>query len=560
MFNQEVQKLKTWWPQRVKFFNDELNKLNIDTTADKGTGDGNPPQTVTYTLQVARSASVCTVSVKVGSNAAQTNPTGQLTAAANTNITMTATAAANYTFANWTASSGSLPSGVTATSPTITFSISANVNLTANFTASGVVPPGGENYTLQVGRQTETRGNVSVTVGTNAPQTNPTNSIRVPPNTSVTLTATPNEGCTFVNWTAATGSQLPAGITATSPSITFAMSANTNITANFLRGGTTNYTLTVTSNPETGGSVSINNQSTATATVATWESVTVSASASAGYQFREWTAAAGTSLPSGVDKNSATITFSMSGNLTIAANFQVYTGGGTRTDTVKVEAEDLTSPALGACNSNNNNNPMCVGTNTSNGVTNIGWINNGDNATYQVGVTSQGMYTMVFRIASNVNATFEVFVNNVSYGTISGNTGDWDGYTDVTLPYLDVPFDAGQNTVRLNFRSSVNVDYFLIIGGEVVVGVKYSAPKSVSPARHAVTLKASPNGFTAALPANHGYTSYKLIDMRGRSIRSGKVGPGMTDLRFDGLKRSVMFLKLEGVKGSKPLVLRAVTY
>jgi hypothetical protein len=568
IYNQEVQKLKTWWPQRVKFFDDELKKLNIDTTADNGTG-GNPIVTPTnYTLTVSRTPSAGgNVSVTVGSGSAQTNPSGQLTASANTSIKLTATANSGYTFTNWTAVSGSLPSGITATNPTITFNITANVNVMANFTG-GTTPPGQTNYTLQVSRNPQDRGNVTVTVGSGSPQSNPTNSISIPSGTSVTIAATSavspsGNTYNFQNWTAVGSGSLPTGVTATTASNTFTITGNVNIRANFQSAGQagTTYTLTVGSNPSNGGSVSVNGapSSGQPTTHASGETVVVTAAASTGYAFREWTG----SLPEGVDKNSATITLSMSANVSIVAAFRENTGGGNRTDTLKVEAEDMTSSnpsTVGACPANApDNQPMCVSTNSSSGVTNIGYISSGNSATYEVNMARQGQYTMIFRIASNVQSTFRVTVNGVPMGTVSGNTQDWDGYTNAALSYPDVPLDAGQNTIKLDFQSAVNVDYFLIIGEEAVA-VRYSVPNKVSKARVGVTLRANPSGFTAVLPSNHGYTSYRLIDMRGRAVRSGKVGPGITDLRFDGLKRSVMFLKLEGGKGNKPLILRAVIY
>ena len=564
MFNQEVQKLKTWWPQRVKFFGDELNKLNIDTTADRESGvPPIPPGGTNYTLTVARSQSAGgNVSVQIGTGAAQTNPSGQLTASANTSIKLTATANNGYTFTNWTAVSGSLPSGITATNPTITFNITANVSVMANFTGGTTNPPG-TNYTLQVSRNPADRGNVTVTVNGGTPQSNPTNSISVPSGTSVTVAATSavspsGNTYTFQNWTAVNGS-LPAGVSATTASNTFNVTGNVNITANFQRGGQagTTYTLTVSGSPSNAGTVSVNGaQSTGSPTThASGETVVVTAAAASGYAFREWTG----TLPTGVDKNSATITFSINANVSIGAAFRENTGGGNRTDTLKIEAEDLTSsnPAtVGVCAANAQT--MCKSTNNA-GITNIGYISSGNSATYEVNIARQGQYTLIFRIASNGQSTFQVTVNGVPMGTVSGNTQDWDGYTDAALSYPDVPLDAGKNVIRLDFQSAVNVDYFLIIG-ESAVGVRYVVQGKASKLRAAVTLKASPRGFTAALPSNHGYTSYRLIDLKGREVRSGKIGQNVTDLRFDGLKRSVLFLRLEGGAGGKPLVLRAVTY
>jgi len=85
--------------------------------------------TTKYTLAVSRNPTAGgNVTVNGGSN----NPS-QSTHNAGASITVAAAAANNYTFQNWTAVSGSLPSGVTTASPTITFSINSNVNIRANF-------------------------------------------------------------------------------------------------------------------------------------------------------------------------------------------------------------------------------------------------------------------------------------------------------------------------------------------------------------------------------------------------------------------------------------------
>jgi len=550
VFSQEITKLKTWWGNRITFFNTEVNKL---------IGSSNP--NTGYTLTVARNPSAGgNVSVKIGSGSAQNNPSGQLSADANASITITATPNSGYMFVNWTAVSGSLPSGVTATNPNITFNISSNVNIRANFQQQNIQPT---NYTLQVSRQTATRGNVSVTVGNGTAQSNPANSISVEPNTSVTITATPNDGVTFVNWTAAAGTSLPSGITETSPSITFTMNANVNITANFLRGGTTTYTLTINGNTAE-GSVSVNGQSYTFGqerNIAANESITLAASANSGYMFLNWSAA-GTALPSEINQanaSNASVTFTPTGNVNISANFRINSGGD-KTDTlVTVEAEDLTTsnPAnIAACPANPpNNQSMCIGTNNSTGVTNIGYISNSNTATYNVGMAKSGSYKLAFKIASNGSASFRVVVNGTNMGTISGNTNDWDGYTYVTLDQ-DVYLDAGSNTIRLEFQSAVNVDHFVIIGENQATPI-YNAPKSIK-AHAVVTLKIGTKSFSALLPPNHGYTSYRLMDMRGREVRSGKVDAGVTDLHFDALKSGVLFLKLYG-KGT-PLVLKTVAY
>ena len=225
----------------------------------------------------------------------------------------------------------------------------------------------------------------------------------------------------------------------------------------------------------------------------------------------------------------------------------------------KVEAETST-PTLSNCVEGNDNQSMCIG--SGNGITNIGYIKNGDATTYTVNVPKSGTYTMEFRIALNESdvqsSSFTVTVNGQNVGTVSSNgTGGWNTYQTVRLG-SKVQFNQGSNTVVLNFQNSINVDYFQLIGEAEQVSVRYNTVNKQAKPRAAVTLTASLRGFTAALPANHGYTAYKLVDLQGREVRSGKIGDGTSSLKFNNLKSSVLLLRLEGKNTST--VVKAITY
>jgi hypothetical protein len=121
---------------------------------------------------------------------------------------------------------------------------------------------------------------------------------------------------------------------------------------------------------------------------------------------------------------------------------------------------------------------------------------------------------------------------------------------------------AGANTVVLRFQGAVNIDNFLFIGdinsgalGGTSVGY---AAKAVSE-RSGLTLRPAVKGFVAALPAGHGFTSYSVVDIQGRAVRTGKIGASDAELSVSGLKHSVVFLRLEG-KGKTPTALKVVTY
>jgi len=142
---------------------------------------------------------------------------------------------------------------------------------------------------------------------------------------------------------------------------------------------------------------------------------------------------------------------SNSGNNSSACGSTAVTVG---TETTKVEAE---------CYASKSGANMV--TSTANGITNIGYIENGYSTTYKVSVPSgrAGQYTLQFRIASEAQSNFTVEVNGANTGRISGNTGNWDTYTTVSLA-SKAQFNTGENTIVLKFESAVNVDYFLIVG------------------------------------------------------------------------------------------------
>lgn len=116
------------------------------------------------------------------------------------NVTVTATANTGYTFVNWT-----LAGVQVSTNSTYTFVLNANKTLVANFTVNA--------YTLNV---TAVNGTVVK---------NP-NNLTYNNGDNVELTATPNSGYEFLNWTGdAIGTNNP---------LTVLMNGNKNITANFI--------------------------------------------------------------------------------------------------------------------------------------------------------------------------------------------------------------------------------------------------------------------------------------------------------------------------------------
>ncbi|MFM8358334.1 MAG: InlB B-repeat-containing protein, partial [Verrucomicrobiota bacterium] len=116
---------------------------------------------------------------------------------------------------------------------------------------------------------------------------------------SVTVTATANAGYAFVNWTEG------ASVVSSAATYTFTVGADQTLVANF----TPQYTVATSASPAAGGSTS------GGGTFNSGTSVTVSATANAGYAFANWTEG-GT-----VVSATASFTFTLVANRTLVANF-----------------------------------------------------------------------------------------------------------------------------------------------------------------------------------------------------------------------------------------------
>jgi uncharacterized repeat protein (TIGR02543 family) len=188
-------------------------------------------------------------------------------------VTVTATAHSGYVFTKWTQSGSTV-----STSASYTFTATANRTLVATFTPT---------YTIAVSAAPAAGGTVSGG-GTYVSGSN------------VTVTATPNSGYTFTNWTQ------NGAIVSHSASYSFTASANRTLVANF----TTNPVTTTTSaSPSNGGTT------TGDGTYASGASVTVKATATSGYTFTNWTEGGN------IVSHLATYIFTLSSNRTFVANF-----------------------------------------------------------------------------------------------------------------------------------------------------------------------------------------------------------------------------------------------
>lgn len=198
------------------------------------------------------------------------------------NVSVIATPNAGYVFTNW--SEGGL---VVSSNATFTFAAASDRDLVANFAL-------GTSYTI-------TTASAPVAGGST------TGGASYASGASVTVTATPNAGYNFVNWTQ-NGTEV-----STTASYTFNATANRDLVANFAVIGGVTRTITTVSSPLLGGTL------TGGGVVADGSSVTVVATANPGYKFSKWKQGGNTV------STSPSYTFTATANVTLTASFtQVY--------------------------------------------------------------------------------------------------------------------------------------------------------------------------------------------------------------------------------------------
>jgi uncharacterized repeat protein (TIGR02543 family) len=177
--------------------------------------------------------------------------TGGGTYESGTEVTVRASSADGYTFEGWTSGGDTL-----STSSSYSFTVNANVSLTAHFEAES------RDYTVSVSSSPSSGGSVSgdgtYTEGS-----------------EVTVDATAASGYTFEGW-------LSSGDTVSvDPGYTFTLTQDTSLTAHF-ESEPSDYTVSVSSSPSSGGSVS------GGGTYTEGSEVTVDATAASGYIFEGW--------------------------------------------------------------------------------------------------------------------------------------------------------------------------------------------------------------------------------------------------------------------------------
>jgi uncharacterized repeat protein (TIGR02543 family) len=198
--------------------------------------------------------------------------------------TVAATPNTGYTFVNWTENGN-----VVSTSSSYPFKMAGNRTLVANFAP------------LAAGQFAVILSSNPIAGGTN------TGSGAYLGGSTVTVTATPNAGYRFVNWTEG------VNIVSASPSYQFVLTANRTLIANYSVVPASQFTLTLSSNPPAGGTTNGSGSYNAAT------SVTANAVANTGYTFTNWTE------NGAIVSTSPAYTLVLNANRTLVANFTINT-------------------------------------------------------------------------------------------------------------------------------------------------------------------------------------------------------------------------------------------
>ena len=344
-------------------------------------------ETATYTFQVTEDANfVANFELNSYEITAVANPedggtiTGAGTYDYGTEATLTATAAEGYHFLNWT-----LNGQTVAETETYSFTVTGEAAYVANFELNSyeitaVANP--EDGGTVEGANTYNHGDIA------------------------TLTATANEGYTFLNWTH------DGETVAETETYSFTVTGEAEYVANFELNS---YEITVVANPEEGGIVD------GTGTYNHFEEVTLTATANEGYTFLNWT------LNGQTVAETATYSFTVTGEAAYVANFEL------NSYEITVAANPTEGGTVSGAGTYNHFETATLTATANEGYHFVNWMLNGqtvaETETYSFTVTGEAEYVANFELNSyEITAT----ANPTAGGTITG-AGTYNHFDVVTL-------------------------------------------------------------------------------------------------------------------------------
>ena len=315
------------------------------------------------------------------------------------------------------------------------------------------------------------------------------------------VTATPNEGYHFVNWTE-NGTAVSSDA-----SYTFTVANDRDLVANFSETLPTYYTISVTANPTDGGTV------TGADSYVEGSNATLTATANEGYTFTNWT------KNGNVVSTNANYSFTVTEAGTYVANFTLNT----YTITALVNPENA-GTVTGAGTYSHGATVTLTAT-ANEGYSFVNWTENGNvyctNATCVS--TAAGDRTLV--------ANFEEVVTTITQtSSLTSGCNWWTANMDITLEQLETALGANGITITAQDGSSVSYHSVYGWGGDnftIEVGKMYKIQTAsncnftiegpvADPADHSITLNPGNNwiGFfcTQAMSLNAAFVNLNATE------------------------------------------------
>jgi hypothetical protein len=324
------------------------------------------------------------------------NTSGAGTYEAGTPVTVVAVAAEGYTFESW--SVGGIEVSI---EPSYTFTADADYDFVANF-ALIPTPTYAVSTSAAPAAGGATSGGGTYDEGDTA---------------TVVAVANPHYG--FLNWTEG------STVVSNNPSYVFTVNADRNLVANFIR---ISYVIEASASPGAGGST------TGGGTVYSGDSVTMSAVASTGYEFTNWTE--GGSVVSSL----TSYTFTASANRNLVANFSLI-------PPVTYSVTTSASPSAGGTTSGggtvNSGDTVTVVAVANVGYSFVSWTESGSV------VSSSASYSFTVSANRNLVANFTPVATGVSVKMFAMCSPVVGGTKAVGIVMLAAPAPAGGVTVKL---------------------------------------------------------------------------------------------------------------
>ncbi|MCL2259943.1 MAG: hypothetical protein FWC15_01155 [Fibromonadales bacterium] len=471
-----------------------------DWTVSTGTATFANANSASTTVTLSSNATIVANYVQTYALTINRSPTagGTVTGAGNytagTPVNISATAATGYVFSGWTVT-GSAATIANASNASTTVTLTGAATITANFT---------QLYTLTVERS-PTAG------GTTTPASSQANIVA---GTAVDISTTVNAAYKFVNWTVTSGTATFAN--ANSASTTVTLSSNATIRANYVQ------TLTLTVNAGANGTVSPSGAQTVDAGAAT----SITATASTGYRFVNWTVPTGTATFA--NASSATTTVSITANATIRANFEVIPVTPT-TYVLTINRNPASIGTVIGAGTHNANTPVSITATVPSGYAFKDWTVTTGTASFANASSANTTVTLSSNatIVANYVQTYTLTINrtptaggtttpassqaNIAAGTpvnISATAANgyvFNGWTTGTGATIANPSNAsttvtltGNATITANFTQST------VTPTTYTLTINAGTGGTVNPSGQQTTAANTPFSITAA--ANSGYT------------------------------------------------------